>query len=447
MPTKNRLAIAIIAFAFTLSGLSGQSADAALSPTVSQKQDMAIFGLGTYGYPIPLEVLGRVDLDIQKVFVDLGRFNVIGYQQRLSSADLPAFEEAIKQSKQGSVVIPDKYQFGEALLTQAEWNRLVGAFIVAVPVVGGFDSQYNQKTFRWEASITVDVTFLDVASGGSVLGQAHVVSSGSSKSNQFQSISDAVGGIASQLTFEIRKIDAFQIRSKVVAVKGDEVRMALGRNMGVTVGDEFAIERLGMVAGLRDDREVGLIVIKNVGAEVSTGRAIYGAGEADASAQLREIPRLGVDFDPYLHLLGMPGSWAFLPGVRAVVSRGFYDVRPYVAAQIPVGQVISVFTALFVPVNVTAGAEYDLGFGRLTLTAYAGIGASYVHFFEAISSTSTDTDFFSHVGAQAWGKVSWLFTRDLRVFVEGGVEGWLPVSPFFSGYGGLGFGAGADLKL
>ncbi|HUX37244.1 MAG TPA: hypothetical protein VMV44_05015, partial [Rectinemataceae bacterium] len=143
-----RRLLPLLLTALALQGLAAQSGATAqtqaLAPTVSEKQDMAIFGLGTYGYPIPLEVLGRVDLDIQKVFVDLGRFNVIGYQQRLSSADLPAFEDAIKKTKEGTMVIPDKYQFGEALLTHAEWNRLVGSFIVAVPVVGGFDSQYNQ---------------------------------------------------------------------------------------------------------------------------------------------------------------------------------------------------------------------------------------------------------------------------------------------------------------
>jgi len=447
MSRTYRSLVPLLILAFALYGISAQTTTAAQAPTVSQKQDMAIFGLGTYGYPIPLEVLGRVDLDIQKVFVDLGRFNVIGYQQRLSSADLPAFEDAIKKTKEGSVVVPDKYQFGEATLTQAEWNRLVGAFIVAVPVVGSFDSQWNKQTLQWEANIAVDVTFLDVASGGSILGQAHVATKGTSKANQFEAISNALGGIGMQLTFEIRKIPAFQLQSKVLQVQGDSVTMALGRDMGVKVGDEYSIERLSTVAGLNNDQEVGLIVIKNVGAQVSTGRAIYGGNQADSSAQLREIPRLGVDLDPYVHLVGMPGSWSFLPGVRAVLSRGFYDVRPYVAAQIPVGQTIGLFTALFVPINVTAGAEYDLGVGRATFTGYAGLGASYVHFFEAISGTSTDTDYFSHVGAQAWAKISWLFSRDMRVFVEGGLEGWLPVSTLFSSYGGIGFGAGADIKL
>ncbi|HUX40364.1 MAG TPA: hypothetical protein VMV83_04270 [Rectinemataceae bacterium] len=467
MLIKNRVAFAIIALAFALSELSGQSADAALSPTVSQKQDMAIFGLGTYGYPIPLEVLGRVDLDIQKVFVDLGRFNVIGYQQKLSSADLPAFEDAIKQSKQGSVVIPDKYQFGETLLTQAEWNRLVGAFIVAVPVVGGFDSQYNQKTLRWEASITVDVTFLDVASGGSVLGQAHVVSSGSSKSNQFQSISGAVGGIAAQLTFEIRKIDAFQIRSKVLEVSGGTIKLQLGRNMGIQKGDEYAVVEKSMVEGFRDDRETGLIVIKDVGSEVSTGRIVYNQGRVTKDMQLSEIPRLGVEATPFFHVLtgtqltvmnpdgsimgggGTAGS-NYMLGFRAVLSRGVYDSRPFAEVEIPLNGIRNILTAFAIPIDVLVGGEYNMSIGRLSLTPYAAVGGSYVYLTEILSGYSTDTSntWLFHFGGQVNLAASFLVTRDLKVYAEGGGEYWLTTVPvLYSNYGGISIGGGFTWKL
>ena len=51
---------------------------AAAAPTVSEKKDVAIFALGYYGWAIPLETLGSIDMEIQKVFVDLGRFNIIG---------------------------------------------------------------------------------------------------------------------------------------------------------------------------------------------------------------------------------------------------------------------------------------------------------------------------------------------------------------------------------
>jgi hypothetical protein len=422
-------------------------AQSAPGAEVSVKKDLAVFGLGWYGYAIPMETLGNIDLEIQKVFVDLGRFNVIGVEQRLSGAGLSEFIAAIRKVKETSVVVPDKYQFGEALLTQADWNRLVGAFIVAVPVVTSYNSQWNDKSIQWETDLKVDVTFIDVASGGSVIGIGEVTTKGTNKQTQSASISGAVEGIPSQLQYEIRKVPAFQLSSGILETSWGEIKMALGRNMGVQVGDEYAVVKGGLVAGLRDDREVGLVVIKSVGAEVSTGRPIYGGSAVSVGSQLKEIPRQGVDLEPYLHIVGIPGALAFLPGARAVVSRGFYDFRPFAAAQIPLGQVIGVFTAFFIPVNVTLGGEYNIALGRLTLTPWAGLGASYVHFTEAITSTSTNTDYFSHVGAQAWARASWLVTRDLRVDVEGGLEYWLHVSSFFKDYGGLGLGAGVDLKL
>ena len=40
--------------------------------------------------------------------------------------------------------MPDKFTFGEATLTEAEFNKLVGAFIVATPIVSEFNSRYNK---------------------------------------------------------------------------------------------------------------------------------------------------------------------------------------------------------------------------------------------------------------------------------------------------------------
>ena len=467
MSGKMRALLALSVFFAALSGLWGQTTEVPQAPTVSQKQDMAIFSLGTYGYPIPLEVLGRVDLDIQRVFVDLGRFNVIGYQQRLSSADLPAFEEAIKQSKQGSVVIPDKYQFGEALLTQAEWNRLVGSFIVAVPVVGSFDSQYNQRSFRWEASISVDVTFLDVASGGTVIGQAHVVSSGSSKSNQFQSISDAVGGVPVQLTYEIRKIPAFQIQSRVLEVSGFTLKLQLGRNMGIQRGDEYAVVEKSMVSGFHDDRETGLVVIKDVGSEVSTGRIVYNEGPVAKDAQLSEIPRLGVEATPFFHVLsgtklnvlnldgsiygggGTAGS-NYMLGLRAVASRGFYDTRPFAEVEVPINGIRNFLTAFAIPINVLVGGEYNLSFSRLSVTPYAAVGGSYVYLTEVITGYSTDTSntWLFHLGGQIDLAASYLVSRDVKIFAEAGFEYWLStIGWLYSNYGGLSIGGGLTWKL
>ncbi|HTX73799.1 MAG TPA: hypothetical protein VMC79_13295, partial [Rectinemataceae bacterium] len=272
-------------------------------PTVSEKQDVAIFALGYYGWAIPQEALGNIDAEVQKVFVDLGRFNVIGMTERLSSGGLQQFIDTIKKAKQANFTMPDKYQFGEAVLTEAEFNKLLGAFIVAVPVVTNFNSFYNSKSFRYETTLKTDVTFLDMSSGGTTIGIAEIQTEGSDKNNQAQSVAGAINAIPMQLQFEIRKIPAFQINTRVLQVAGPEIKLQLGQNMGIKKGDEYSVLLQSTVQGFKDEREVGLILIKDVGTEVSTGRIIYSSVRLSPDVQLREIPRLGVDAEPYLHLV------------------------------------------------------------------------------------------------------------------------------------------------
>ena len=67
---RNSTLIAVL-----LATVLAATALAAQAPKVSEKKDVAIFALGYYGLAIPLETLGSIDIEIQKVFVDLGRFN------------------------------------------------------------------------------------------------------------------------------------------------------------------------------------------------------------------------------------------------------------------------------------------------------------------------------------------------------------------------------------
>jgi hypothetical protein len=426
-------------------GLASLSAEA---PTVSEKKDVAIFALGYYGWNIPLETLGSIDQEIQKVFVDLGRFNIIGVSQRLSSGGLDSFIATLKKAKEANFVVPEKYQFGEATLTEAEFNKLLGAFIVAVPVVSEFNSEYDYGKNQWRSDIKTHVTFIDVSSGGTVIGVAEVQSSGSDKSSQARSISSAIDAIPMQLQFEIRKVEAFQISTRVLAVSGGEIKLQLGKNMGLKKGDEYSIVTSESVEGFKNESEEGLVQIKDVGSEVSTGRVVYSGIKLTKDVQLKEIPRLGTDAEPYFHYLFGIGANAAMPGFRAVLSRGYYDFRPYAGVQVPVSEVSSYWGLLSViPVNVVLGGEYNLYLGRLTLTPSGGLGASYARVVTPISSSDQE-DWLSHLGAQAYLRASFLVSRDLRIFVEGGAEYWLSMDPyFFNNYGGLGLGAGVAIKL
>jgi hypothetical protein len=417
---------------------------AAAAPTVSEKKDVAIFALGYYGWAIPLETLGSIDMEIQKVFVDLGRFNIIGYSERLSSGGLQQFIETLKKAKEANFVMPEKFQFGEAVLTEAEFNKLIGTFIIATPIVSEFNSRYNYSKSEWDTDIKTDITFIDVGAGGSILGIAEVKSSGSDKYNQNKSISNAIQTIPMLLQFEIRKIPAFQINTRVLTASRSEIKLQLGQNMGIKKGDEYSIIVDESVEGFKNESEKGLVQIKDVGSEVSTGRVVYSSIKLTKDVQLKEIPRLGVDAEAYLNVAG----GTFLPGLRFALSRGYYGFRPYAAVQIPVSEVSTYFGVLAViPINVILGGEYNLYLGRFTLTPYGGLGGSYARVVSPVNS-SDQTDWFSHIGAQAYLRASILFTRELSVFAEGGFEYWLSMNGFFfNNYGGPSFGAGVAYKL
>jgi hypothetical protein len=443
---KSRLAI--IAFIAALAAGPFALTLAAEAPSVSEKKDVAIFALGYYGWSIPLETLGSIDQEIQKVFVDLGRFTIIGVTQRLSSSGVQDFIATLKKAKEANFVVPDKYQFGEATLTEAEFNKLLGAFIVAVPVVSEFNSSYNDLKSQWETQIKTNVTFIDVGAGGTVIGIAEVKSSGSDKSNQNKSISNAISNIPMQLQFEVRKVPAFQISTRVLAVSGGQIKLQLGANMGIKKGDEYSIITSESIEGFKNEREEGLVQIKDVGSEVSTGQVVYSSIKLTKDIQLHEIPRLGVDAEGYLHVTYDGSEITALPGVRVTLARGFYGFRPYAAVQIPVSQVSSYY-GLFsvIPINVILGGEVNLYMRRLTLTPYGGIGASYARVVTIVSD-SDSTDYLSHIGAQAYLRASFLFTRELKIFAEAGAEGWLAVEPaFFNSYGGVSVGIGASYKL
>jgi hypothetical protein len=417
----------------------------AQQPVISEKQDIAVFALGYYGWNIPAQVLGSIDLEIQKVFSDLGRFTIVGVSQRLSSGGLEQFIATVKKAKQVNFVTPEKYQFGEAFLTEAEFNRLVGSFFVVAPVVTEFNSFYNTKTLQYETSIKTSVTFIDVAGGGTVVAIKNISSSGSDKSNQYKSMTSAISAIPGRLDYEVRSIPQFQISTRVLAADGSNIKMQMGNNMGIRKGDEFAVIQKDQIEGFDNSKEAGLVVIKEVGSEVSTGQVLYTSIRLGKDTQLREIARVGTDLDLFLH----SADGTLIPGLRAVASRGFYGFRPYLGVQMPLGQAWSFFTVSVIPVTVVLGGEYNMMMGRLAFSPYAGVSATYLHVSEAISGLNYDTEFLSHIGAQAYARVSYLFNRNMKAFADLGFEYMLAIPAFalFKDVSGVSIGAGVTFKL
>jgi hypothetical protein len=332
---------------------------------------------------------------------------------------------------------------------------------VAIPVVVDFSSEWNQRKGYWETNIKTSVSFVD-ASAGTLTGIADVETSGTDKDSQNASIREAINAIPMELQYKIRSIPAFQLNTRVLQSKGREIRLELGSNMGIKKGDEYSIIVASTFQGLKDEREEGLVLIKEVGPEISTGLVLYSSVKPGADTQLREIPRRGVDAEPFIHVVN--GSTLrvlgegeteengnnIMVGLRMPLSRGFFDWRPYAAVEVPVNGIRNIGTVFIVPINVLVGAEYNLYLGRLALTPYFGVGGSYIYLSEVITGTSRDSSdtYIAHLGAQAYFNASYLVTRNMKIFAEAGFEYWLSLNSWlYSNYGGVSFGGGVSFKL
>ena len=97
---KKRLVGMIVLFVLLTGALSSQQ--------VSEKKDVAVFALSYYDWTIPPAALGMVDAQIKDVFVNLGRFNILGMTYRLSSGDINAFIEEVKKVKEQNMEVPDR---------------------------------------------------------------------------------------------------------------------------------------------------------------------------------------------------------------------------------------------------------------------------------------------------------------------------------------------------
>jgi hypothetical protein len=441
---KRRISAVITAFVLVLAG-----ANAFAQVQVSEKKEIAIFALGYYGWNIPLETLGTIDVDIQRVFLDLGRFTIFGMEKRFAAKDVEQFIQVLRQTKETNFVLPEKYQFGEEFLTEADFNRLTGAFLIAVPVVTSFNSQYVNNR-DWETNIKTNVTFIDVASG-TMIGIANVETSGSSRETQYKSVQSAIDGIPMQLQFEIRKIPTFQNVTRILAASRGTVDMQLGRDMGVKVGDEYAVIKSDTLEGFLDEREVGLILVNEVGTTRSRATVLYSKIPLEKDVQLREIPRLGVDFAPYAHaywFLSHPeGKDAgFLLGARAELTRGFYNLRPYAAVQLLFD------TDLWLPLNAIVGGQYSLFLRRLELGGRLGFAGGSNFIFRLIEEqlSRDDDPWFSHYGLSGGGYLSLLVTRDVKIFAEVQADYLFGIASglksAFSSYGGYQVGLGVTLK-
>ena len=403
---------------------------------------------------------------MKSVFINLGRFDVIGLSYRLAETDANEFIGKIREYKQQNVAIPEKFQMGKEVFTEGDMNRLIGSFIVVIPAVSFFDVKTEEKktltgrqTTGYSAQIKTSFTFIKVDEA-KTFAQFFVETSGSDEDRE-RAIQSAINAIPARLEFEITKVPDFTLKTGILEVNFGKVVLELGQNMGIKKGYEFAIlDARVLDSGFQFDSESGLLVVKEVGENVSMATILYGSPQV--GDQLKEVPRFGTEVTPYLDVLISPWSEDesiySLFGFAAVATKGFYDIRPLVGMEFPLpfAPEDSLLPAMWVfgfPFNLYVGGEYNIYIRRLQVRPHVGFG------FGMIVPWLLDTDepIFTHLGGFAGAQFSFLVSRDYAVSADVGYKLWygiydallttLDITRNKTSYGGVRLAVGISRKL
>jgi hypothetical protein len=189
-------------------------------------------------------------------------------------------------------------------------------------------------------------------------------------------------------------------------------------------------------------------VIREVQSQFSYGYLIYSNPAVQPGDQLREIPRLGVDASPYYHVITDGIEVSGVLGLRASASRGFFDLRPQAALEIPFRGLIA---DTLLPLNVLVGGEWNHYLGRIRLTPSAAIGIGGA--VPLSDDPAYESFYLSHLGFQARIEGSILVARDWYLNMEVGVGYWAgiyrgggSIADALASYGGLIIGGGVTIK-
>jgi hypothetical protein len=274
---------------------------------VSKKQDIAIFGLTARTFDIPTDVLQYIDSSMNNVFVNLKRFNVLGYgDYRIEAEDAEEFIARIREARAQKAAEAGTYdeKFGTIVIKGEDFDRIANSFLLVMPSL----SSYNVGSHREEvqsgdvvyfkrvytAEVVVDITFINVSEGKQE--EAIRVTGTGSDTSVDRAGRLAVDSAISTLAPKVRQTEVFKIKSGVILVRGDTITFELGKEMGVKPGDEFEVmtrQEIGNT-GRIVELPTGLVKVKKIYPETSEGRIVYQKERITEGDQLVEVAKAGV---------------------------------------------------------------------------------------------------------------------------------------------------------
>jgi hypothetical protein len=283
---------------------------------VSEKQDLAIFGLTRSVYDVPEDVLVFADSSIKHVFVNLKRFDVLGYgQYRIESEDIDDFVKRVREIRSEKAKEAGTYdeKFGTVVIKGEDFDRIVNSFLVVLPTLASYTITVERQEYiselttyvrrKYEVGVVIDITFVDVREG--TQRESLRVAGSGSHADVDRAGRKAVENAISGLSYQIRQVEAFKIKSGVVSVRGDIVTFVPGKDLGVKPGDEYEVmtrQEVGKT-GRIVEMPTGLVKVKKVYPELSEGRIVYQKEQITEGDQLVELAQFGAQVSFYAGMM------------------------------------------------------------------------------------------------------------------------------------------------
>jgi hypothetical protein len=428
----------------------------------SERRELAVFQLSYYGQPetnfeanvairgtrgsleisvkgtgnperneLFVRAFGRVDEQIRSAFINLGRFDVIGISKRLQYTNVDAFIEALRDYRSANAELPEAVRLGQEAFTQADFNRLSGGFIVVIPSVSFYELN---RTDGGDYSARIETSFSFVNVDTLEAEEQFFIETSGFDSNPREAVAEATEGIAEQLTFRLRQMDLFRLRTGIVEIDGGDVIIEFGSNMGVRPGDEYAVVRSEVRAsGFESREQTGLLVVREVQREFSIARIIYANPRPQVGDQLEEVPRFGLDATAFgqgiidVSTADAEGELVPVFGVEGVASRGFYRFRPLLSLGLALNSDVAAFG--YVPFQLLVGGEMAWYLRRIRVQPRAAVGLAL-----GVPSREGADTVVSHVGGSIGVRLGIHVSRDILLFVEGGGIQWIGLG--IPGFGG-----------
>ncbi len=365
----------------------------------------------------------NIDNSIRQTFMDLGRFIIVGETFALSETEVDEFISLMRQYREEGAELPENVRLGRQSFTEADFRRLISGYVLVIPSVSNYTAELTDDA-EFQVTIEVAFAFINMESGETF--ERFTLDCFGSGENMAAAINSAVDDIPYSLSYRIRQVEEFQIKTGITDLVDNRILIEFGENMGLMPGDEFAIVQMERVGTYDTEQETGLLYLTEVRENFSFAVPIYASPAPQIGDQLKEIPRAGVEFEIYggVQSLNMTGT-ELMPviGISAVGSRGFFPVRPILRFEVPFTFAYSDFSSVegeYYSLGMSLGAEYLLILGKLRVSPYALVGATFGTFGLGGSEEEEPTGTLGHFGVSGGLRLGYHLNRDSVLYIEPG---------------------------